>query len=178
MSAFGDWLRQVVGIALIGGIAEMMLPSGGLVRYVRMVVGVALMAALLSPVVPALRGAWADIAASRASNLLFSNASQAAGAQVENRAAQQYAEALHEAEAQDAATYLAEWAEAALPEPLRSEVVKVTVEHPTSADQMTVTVLVRPPGALDAGEIRQTVASALGIPAAQVEVRDEGEAGR
>jgi len=178
VNGLGEWLRQVVAIALIGGIAEMMLPSGGLVRYVRMTVGVALLAALLSPILPALRGGWADGAANRASDFLFGNTATTAPAQPESRAVQDYAQALHQAEDQDAATYLAEWAEASLPDPIRSEVVKVTVEHPTSADQMAVTVLVRPTGMADAVEIRQIIASQLDIEPSQVEVLDEGDAPR
>ncbi|WP_206831012.1 stage III sporulation protein AF [Alicyclobacillus fructus] len=174
MTGVGDWLRQVVAIALIGGIAEMMLPSGALVRYVRMTVGVALLAAILSPIVPALHGAWAENATTRASALLFGN-SAAQASQAEDRDAQRYAEALHQAETQDAALYLAEWAEASLPEPIRSEVVKVTVAHPTSADRMTVDVWVRPAGMVDAVEIREIIASQLGLEPAQVEVQDKGD---
>ncbi|AEJ43617.1 stage III sporulation protein AF [Alicyclobacillus acidocaldarius] len=178
MSGLGEWLRQVVAIAFMGGIAEMMLPSGRLVRYVRMVVGVALLVALLSPILPALRGGWADSAANRASDMLFGNTATTAPAQAESRAAQDYAQALHQAEDQDAATYLAEWAEASLPEPVRSEVVKVTVEHPTSTDQMEVTVWIRPTGLADATEIRQIIASQLDIGLNQVAVVDEGDAPR
>ncbi|WP_304458912.1 stage III sporulation protein AF [Alicyclobacillus sendaiensis] len=176
--ALGEWLRQVVAIALIGGIAEMMLPSGGLVRYVRMTVGVALLAALLSPILPALRGGWATSAANQASDFLFGNAAATASSQAESRAARDYAQALHQAENQDAAAYLEEWAEASLPYPFRSEVVKVTVKHPTSADQMTVTVVVRPTGVADAVEIRQFIASQLDIEPSQIEVIDEGDAPR
>lgn len=174
MSAFGDWLRQVVAIAFMGGIAEMLLPSGGLLRYVRMTVGAALLAALLSPILPALHGAWADDAARRASEILLDNTTFVSNSQAESRAAQDYARALHQEEDQEAAMYLAEWAEASLPEPIRSEVVKVTVEHPTSADQMAVEVVVQPAAIVDAAEIEQAIASQLGIAPRQVVVLDEG----
>ncbi|WP_206880660.1 stage III sporulation protein AF [Alicyclobacillus mali (ex Roth et al. 2021)] len=173
MNGLEEWLRQVVAIALVGGIAEMMLPSGGLLRYVRMTVGVALLATLLSPILPALRGGWADEAANRASDVLFGNAATTT-ASVGRGAAQDYAQALGQVEDEDAAKYLAEWAEASLPDPLRSEVVKVSVEHPTSADHMAVMVWVRPTGVVDAVEIRQSIAAQLAVNPSQVEVLDEG----
>lgn len=49
MTALGEWLKQLVLIVLFAVFAELLLPTKALERYVRMVLGLALIATMIQP---------------------------------------------------------------------------------------------------------------------------------
>ncbi len=60
MTALGDWLKQIILIVLLATIADLLLPTKTMQKYVRMVMGLAVVAAMLQPMVPFFKGDWAD----------------------------------------------------------------------------------------------------------------------
>lgn len=66
MTALGEWLKQLILIVMLGVFADLLLPTKAMQKYVRMVMGLAVIAAMLQPLVPLLRRDWADQAASLA----------------------------------------------------------------------------------------------------------------
>ncbi|GBF72653.1 hypothetical protein PA598K_00916 [Paenibacillus sp. 598K] len=51
-----EWLRQIIAIVLLAGIVELLLPSNAYQRYVRLVLGLFILLALLSPILTLLQG--------------------------------------------------------------------------------------------------------------------------
>ncbi|SHK39341.1 MULTISPECIES: stage III sporulation protein AF [Alicyclobacillus] len=60
MTLLGAWLRSLVSIVLLAVFTELLLPEGSMHRYVRMVFGLAIIAAMLQPIVPMLQGHWSQ----------------------------------------------------------------------------------------------------------------------
>ncbi len=61
MSGFFDYIRQVILVALMVQVAQMLVPSGEIRGYVRLVCGLLVLAAVASPLVhliPQLEGEW------------------------------------------------------------------------------------------------------------------------
>lgn len=73
MNALGEWLKQLVLIVLLAAFADLLLPTKAMQKYVRMVMGLAIIAAMLQPIMPLLQRDWADQAAHLAANEVFSN---------------------------------------------------------------------------------------------------------
>lgn len=81
MNGLGEWLKQLVIIVLLAAFADLLLPTRSMQKYVRMVMGLAIIAAMLQPIVPLLSRNWSDQAASTAANeLLPSGGTSAEGA--------------------------------------------------------------------------------------------------
>ncbi|GMA55858.1 stage III sporulation protein AF [Alicyclobacillus sacchari] len=176
MTAIGEWLKQIVVVAMLAGIAEMLLPTRALVKYVRSVLGVAMIAAMLSPLVPMLRSNWSSQLAAQASAALFGNtlATQGSGVDDNSAAVRGYAAALNQEESLDADQYLAQEAKSALPENLAKYVTSVHVDNAMNPAELRVTVGIDANGTAWGGEIEQTIAEALGVEADQVLVVDDG----
>ncbi|MDQ0188354.1 stage III sporulation protein AF [Alicyclobacillus cycloheptanicus] len=66
MTALGEWLKQMVIIVLLAVFTELLLPTKAMQKYVRMVMGLAIIAAMLQPIVPLFQRDWADQAAAAA----------------------------------------------------------------------------------------------------------------
>lgn len=60
LTALGDWLKQIILIVLLATIADLLLPTKTMQKYVRMVMGLAIVAAMLQPMVPFFKGDFAD----------------------------------------------------------------------------------------------------------------------
>ncbi|MCL6445543.1 MAG: stage III sporulation protein AF [Alicyclobacillus sp.] len=60
MIALGAWLKQIILIVMLAVFTDLLLPSKSMQRYVRTVLGLAIIAAILQPIVPMLRKDWAD----------------------------------------------------------------------------------------------------------------------
>ncbi|SFU89884.1 stage III sporulation protein AF [Alicyclobacillus macrosporangiidus] len=63
MTAMGEWLKQIILLVILAALADLLLPTKAMQRYVRAVMGVAILAAMLQPFLPYLRSDWADRAA-------------------------------------------------------------------------------------------------------------------
>ncbi|MBX6352921.1 MAG: stage III sporulation protein AF [Thermoflavifilum sp.] len=73
MTALGHWLKELVVLVLLAGLTDLVLPSASLQRYVRTVLGLAIIAMILQPILPLFDAAWAQKAAVTASQELESS---------------------------------------------------------------------------------------------------------
>ena len=73
MTALGEWLKQLVIIVLLAAFADLLLPTRAMEKYVRMVMGLAIVAAMLQPIVPLLSRNWSGQAAATAADELLPN---------------------------------------------------------------------------------------------------------
>jgi len=60
MIAFGDWLKQLVMIVLLAVFSDLLLPTKAMQKYVRVVLGLTIIAAMMQPIVPFFKKNWAD----------------------------------------------------------------------------------------------------------------------
>lgn len=60
ISFLSDWLRQIVIVVIMAGVAEMLMPRGQLKGYIKVVLGLMVLLAILNPVLGVLSGelAW------------------------------------------------------------------------------------------------------------------------
>lgn len=66
MTAVGEWLKQIILLVILATLADLLLPTKAMQKYVRVVLGIAVIAAMLQPIVPLLRRDWADQVANAA----------------------------------------------------------------------------------------------------------------
>ncbi|CAM3793849.1 stage III sporulation protein AF [Alicyclobacillus pomorum] len=75
MTALGEWLKQIVLVVLLAVFADLLLPTKATQKYVRTVMGLAIIAAILQPIIPLFQRNWADRVAQFATDEVFSNQS-------------------------------------------------------------------------------------------------------
>ena len=75
MTLIGGWLRQIILIIFLAILADFLLPTKAMQKYVRMVMGLAVIAAMLQPVMPLFQGGWANQLAEKATSEILSNPS-------------------------------------------------------------------------------------------------------
>jgi stage III sporulation protein AF len=80
VTGFADWLKQLVVTVIIATLADMLMPGKTLQPYVRMVLGLAVIATMIQPVLPLLHNDWVDKVATQAeqefTNVGLDNASK------------------------------------------------------------------------------------------------------
>ena len=66
MIALGSWLKQLIMVVLLAVFADLLLPTKAMQKYVRVVMGLAIIAVMLQPVLPFFQRDWpsqlADVA--------------------------------------------------------------------------------------------------------------------
>lgn len=60
MSALGEWLKQIIMMVVLAVLSDMLLPTKSMQKYVRAVMGLAIIAVMLQPIMPFFRRDWAD----------------------------------------------------------------------------------------------------------------------
>lgn len=73
MNALGGWLRQLVLIIFLAILADFLLPTKAMQKYVRVVMGLAVIAAMLQPMMPLFHGDWANQLANQATSEILGN---------------------------------------------------------------------------------------------------------
>lgn len=58
MTEMGAWLKEIIVIALLAVFTDLLLPSQSMQRYVRMVMGLAIIAVMIQPIVPFFQRDW------------------------------------------------------------------------------------------------------------------------
>ncbi|QSO53326.1 stage III sporulation protein AF [Alicyclobacillus curvatus] len=68
MNVLGGWLRQLILIIFLAILADFLLPTKAMQKYVRVVMGLAVIAAMLQPMMPLFHGGWANQLADKATS--------------------------------------------------------------------------------------------------------------
>ncbi|WDL97022.1 stage III sporulation protein AF [Alicyclobacillus sp. ALC3] len=171
MTALGEWLKQLVIIVLLAAFADLLLPTRSMEKYVRMVMGLAIVAAMLQPIVPLLSRNWSGQAAATAADELLPNnaTSSASGSSTGTTTTltQEFQQQTNQA------------ADSLLATRLRAEIVAlypVTVSSidahgvGLSGSQLSVHVVLGAASARTVSNIRDHLAHELDVPARQVTV--------
>jgi len=158
MTSLGEWLKKLIGTTVILGFLELILPEGEMHRFARVVLGLLVLFVMLQPLAALIHQSpnfdqilteWAPTSQAAASDETAANAARVSAAGLE---------ALERARR----TAL----ERAISESVVNSSVSVTVDQSGEPH-----VLVRLRDGRDPSQMRQTIASQYGLPAAAVEVR-------
>jgi stage III sporulation protein AF len=60
MSVLGEWLKQLVLMVVLAILTDLLLPTKAMQKYVRMVMGLAIIAVMLTPLTPLAKRGWAE----------------------------------------------------------------------------------------------------------------------
>lgn len=60
MIQLGEWLKQIILIVILAVLTDLLLPTKAMQKYVRTVMGLVVIAAILQPIIPLFQRDWAD----------------------------------------------------------------------------------------------------------------------
>ncbi|WP_067932945.1 stage III sporulation protein AF [Alicyclobacillus kakegawensis] len=169
MNALGAWLKQIVLVVMLAVLADMLLPTRAMQKYVRMVMGLAIIAVILGPLTPMARRDWAAHLADWALRQV-SAASPEAVSPANGLDTNRLQQTLAEQQDQVAKQNLARVLKQGLADDLGVQADKVVVSGTSTANGPRAFVTVSSKYAERASEIRQFVARMLGVSEADVEV--------
>lgn len=169
MTAVGEWLRQIVLIVMFAVIADLLLPNKEMQRYMRMVLGLAVIAAMLQPLHVLVQSGWSDrLAGAAASEVLSGTNSDANSASVK-----EFEAVVESEQTRQANQYLAQSLTSDIEAKFGVPVSSVHIQGQVGTGALRVDVDV-PSYAGDPAEVQDFVASTLAIPAKRVNVTTNG----
>ncbi len=171
MTAVGEWLRQIVLIVMFAVVADLLLPNKEMQRYVRMVLGLAVIAAMLQPLHMIVQTGWSDrLAGAAASEVLAGNSNDASSASVS-----QFESVLQSEQTAQTNRYLASTLKADIASKFQAHVSSVQITGAPGDASFAVTVTITDaPG--EAKQIQDFVATAMALPKQRVTVKTGEEA--
>lgn len=168
MTALGIWLKQLIMMVLLAVFAELLLPTKSMQKYVRAVLGLGIIAVILTPIVPLLNPEWANQAANiAAAELESGNGTRPDGT---TAATEEYAAALKTERQSTADEMLKTQLNTSLPSEYRPYVTSIVVTGSASGTNTTHVSISRTSGPVSSKQIQNWAANLLGISAAQVSV--------
>ncbi|MFB5191141.1 stage III sporulation protein AF [Alicyclobacillus fastidiosus] len=173
MTMLGEWIKQLIIIVMVSIIADMLLPTKSMQKYVRAVLGIAIIAAMIQPLTPFFRQDWADKMASTASSELMKDTSASNGTGSDISLAGYQHELVSEQQT-ETNVMVADAVLESLPQALRAHVARLSVANGSTPSELQATVDVDTSDAKICAEIQQSVMQALEVPSTQVVVRQNG----
>lgn len=170
MIVLGSWIKQIVAIILISIIAEMLLPTKATQKYVRAVLGIAVIAAMIQPLMPMLHRNWANEMANAVSTELTSTNTSQTGGDNATAATPSYEQTLQAEQTRTADTLLANAMKEAMPRSLSAHVTALSVHGATTPATMTVVVALDQADVQLVQRIQTWVGGYLHISSSQVQV--------
>lgn len=140
MTQFGEWLKQIVVIVMLSAIADLLLPTKAMQKYVRAVFGLAIIAAMVQPITPFFRYNWADQLSNAVSSELENEASLPSQLS-SNDASQAYDKTFRKQEEKVADVTLEDSVLAELDPRLRHYVSSLKVTNALTPERLTVTLV-------------------------------------
>jgi len=174
VTLLGAWLKQIVMIVLLAVFADLLLPTKAMQKYVRTVLGLAIIAAMLQPIVPFLRPDFADKVAQLALSEFDKGQAEQANS---SGAATNYQHVLQQQQNSQANQLLGEQILRNMPRAFRQAVTSVSV---TGSEEQpnTIGVTVNEVGSsLSIQDLKQWVATYLNILPQQVTIVTGGGVG-
>ncbi len=169
MTVLGAWLKQIVLVVLLAVFADLLLPTKAMQKYVRTVMGLAIIAAILQPIIPLFQQNWADRLAQFATDQVFSNQSTNNAAVVPN--VDSLKQVLKSQQDAEATNILGQQLKQQLASQFQCFPTSVEISGVQSGtDQLQVRVVVAVSDMPKAGHIQTWIAKELGISSEQVHV--------
>lgn len=165
MTAVGEWLKQIILIVLFAVMADLLLPNKDMQKYVRMVLGLAVVATMLQPLGSVVNHAWTSHLAQEAA----SEVTQSVNGASSTADIARFDSVLQAERAKQADRYLAQEVVSALQSRFHLHGVSVTVTGDADAGSLQVTVLLGTPVS-DVSQIARYVADTLSISSGRVHI--------
>lgn len=167
MTALGEWLKQLILIVILAVFADMLLPTKNMQKYVRVVMGLVIIAAMLQPIVPFFSRDWADKVAADLSNEVTSSTTVTPPSSPDLT---RLRTSLAEQESSTANRMLAASLAAQIETQFHCTVESISVQNAANPGELTVTVNLPLSAGDKADDIRSWVANSLQINVANVTV--------
>jgi stage III sporulation protein AF len=166
-------LAQLIVIVVISIVAEMLLPTRATEKYVRAVLGVAMIAAMINPIVPLLKGQSAKALASTAASL-FQGAPAAPATPSSASLETSYQQTLDHEEETSADRLVAASLRSTLPAALRNDISSIEIENAMTPSDMLIRVRLDGGGKTTEDDVTDAICDLLAIRPAQVVVTVDG----
>ncbi|MFD1675027.1 stage III sporulation protein AF [Alicyclobacillus fodiniaquatilis] len=178
MIAIGVWLKHIILIVLVSVIADLLLPTKSMQKYVRAVLGIAIIAAMIQPLAPMYQRDWAKQVAEQAINEI-TRANGSTGvlggtSANEDTSFAAYRQQLQSQTSAESDRLLADAASAALVPSERAHVTHLQIENAQNPDEMIVTVKLDTSDHAITQAIVQSLARTLHVDSRQVTVQIGG----
>lgn len=171
MTVLGAWLKQIIMIVLLAVFTDLLLPTKATQKYVRTVLGLAIIAAMLQPIVPLMKKDWADEVAASVSRE-FTSDSTSVGSN--NFTIANYSQLLTQEKVSESDLQIANEILGAMPDSYRSYVQNIKVTgSPNHAQSLQVLVELKE-GQIPLNTLRNWIAAYLNIPSNQITMSVKG----
>jgi stage III sporulation protein AF len=168
MTALGAWLKQLVMVVLLAVFADLLLPTKSMQKYVRVVMGLAVIAVILQPLAPLFRGDWTERLADYATEMVLGDATSGSP----NGTADDLGATLQRQQDQQANQLVTEQLRRQMAQDLDCTPVSIQIHGVRQGTSAIVADVELSPADSDrAGEVRSWLAQQLGVAEAQVNVR-------
>jgi stage III sporulation protein AF len=168
MTAIGEWLKQIILIVMFAVIADLLLPNKEMQRYVRMVLGLAVVAAMLQPIHAIVQNGWSDrLANAAASEVMAGGTTDASTDSVRH-----FQSVLESEQTAEANRFLADELKAQIETKFGVRVLSVHVSGRTGSGPVSVTITLADGDA--AREVQSYVADTMDITTNRVTVTTTG----
>lgn len=176
MTLLGGWLRQLILIIFLAILADFLLPTKAMQKYVRMVMGLAVIAAMLQPMMPLFGGGFANSLADQAtSEILGTTTSSQGGTPTYDVAGLK--EKLQAEQTKTETALLEARLQALIAEACHCTVTAVSVETDNNGKVVSVTVNTPAKSNDTRQQIVQFVSKQLALTSSQVQVVDPQRGG-
>jgi stage III sporulation protein AF len=169
MSALGEWLKQIILVVVLAVLSDMLLPTKSMQKYVRVVMGLAIIAVMLQPIMPFFRRDWADHMADVAAREILNGNATASTVPLPN--INQVKQDMQAQEDERANQLVGAELLSGIEKAFSCDVIDVTVKNVTHGPQaMTVQIQISHLDEMKQFDIQQWVATDLQISKSQVAV--------
>lgn len=174
MTAVGLWVKQLVLMVLLAVFADMLLPTKSMQRYVRLVLGLAVIAVMVKPVLPLFRQDWATQVASQLANEFTANTT---AGNTQTPDLQRFTDTIRHQQQDGADAALAAQLTTQVSDSFHVQVRQLTVSGASLTDpNLSAAVVLSTnslPSASTVNRVQTYVATQLGVPLDRVHVRLE-----
>lgn len=174
MIALGIWLKHLVLIVIVSVIADLLLPTKSMQKYVRAVLGIAIIAAMIQPITPMFRQNWVEDITTAITDEVTRNGAESVNEPSSLTSVDRYKAQLDAQEAAQADIELADATKEALPANLRDHVTNIVIKGANTPAKLQATIDVNDMGPIARQALQKAVADALHISTSQVTVRANG----
>lgn len=170
MNALGEWLKQIVLVVVLAALSDLLLPTKAMQKYVRVVMGLAIIALILQPVLPFFQKDWANHMATAAEQEILGGAGSTNAVSVPD--ASRLRQDLHAQKDEAVNKSVEVQLTDGIARQFQCDVEEVMVSGAARGPLSTqVTVTLQPLDAQKAADVRKWVANQLAIAQTQVQVK-------
>jgi stage III sporulation protein AF len=171
MTALGEWLKQLILIVILAVFADLLLPTKAMQKYVRVVMGVAIIASMLQPILPFFDREWPNKVAESLTQQLTKDNTPSSIVPTTTVDIQRLKETMSDEQAAQASRLIGREVAAMVEGEFNCRVNKVEVSGASEGgSRLHVQVFTEPIGSRQSEQIRAWLAAQLHVQESQITV--------